>query len=32
MNFPQPVPEIPVASVDVAVAYYVDRVGFTYDL
>ncbi len=31
MAFPQPVPEIPAANVDKAVAYYVDQLGFTFD-
>ena len=31
MNFPAAVPEIPAASVDNAVAYYVSRLGFTLD-
>jgi uncharacterized glyoxalase superfamily protein PhnB len=31
MIFPAPVPEIPVASIDKAAAYYVDTLGFTYD-
>lgn len=31
MTFPVPVPEIPVASIDKAAAYYVDTLGFTFD-
>jgi uncharacterized glyoxalase superfamily protein PhnB len=31
MNFPAAVPEIPIASVDRAVAYYVDVLGFRLD-
>lgn len=31
MHFPAPVPEIPVASVDRAVAYYVEPFGFRLD-
>ena len=31
MTFPTPVPEIPAANVDAAVAYYVDTLGFTAD-
>jgi uncharacterized glyoxalase superfamily protein PhnB len=31
MTFPAAVPEIPAADVDAAVAYYVDRLGFTLD-
>src|SRR4030088_3042111 len=31
MTFPAPVPEIPAANVDKAVAYYVDTLGFTID-
>lgn len=31
MAFPAPVPEIPVARIDAAVAYYVDALGFTLD-
>lgn len=31
MLFPAPVPEIPVASIDAAVAYYVDVFGFAFD-
>ena len=30
MTFPAPVPEIPAASVDKAVAYYVNTLGFTF--
>jgi hypothetical protein len=30
MTFPAPVPEIPVANVDKAAAYYVDTLGFTH--
>jgi predicted lactoylglutathione lyase len=30
MSFPAPVPEIPAANVDEAVAYYVDKLGFTF--
>jgi hypothetical protein len=32
MTFPAPVPEIPVANVDKAAAYYVNTLGFTLDL
>ena len=31
MNFPPPVPEVPVANVDKAAAYYVNTLGFTLD-
>ena len=31
MTFPAAVPEIPVASIDKAVAYYVKMLGFTHD-
>lgn len=31
MTFPTPVPEIPAANVDAAVAYYVNTLGFTHD-
>ncbi len=31
MKFPAPVPEIPAANVDHAAAYYVERLGFTFD-
>ena len=31
MKFPGAVPEIPAASVDKAAAYYVKRLGFTFD-
>ena len=31
MTFPTPVPEIPAANVDQAVAYYVNTLGFTFD-
>jgi len=31
MTLPAPVPEIPAANVDKAAAYYVDRLGFTFD-
>jgi uncharacterized glyoxalase superfamily protein PhnB len=31
MTFPTPVPEIPAANVEKAVAYYVDALGFTLD-
>src|SRR5713101_8076094 len=31
MTFPAPVPEIPAANVDKAVAYYVNTLGFTFD-
>jgi len=31
MTFPAAVPEIPVASVDAAAAYYVNTLGFTFD-
>jgi uncharacterized glyoxalase superfamily protein PhnB len=31
MTFPSPVPEIPVAAVSKAAAYYVDTLGFTFD-
>lgn len=31
MTLPAPVPEIPAANVDKAVAYYVDTLGFTFD-
>lgn len=31
MTFPAPVPEIPVASIDAAVAYYADVLGFAFD-
>jgi catechol 2,3-dioxygenase-like lactoylglutathione lyase family enzyme len=31
MNFPSAVPEIPATDVDKAIAYYVDRLGFTLD-
>jgi uncharacterized glyoxalase superfamily protein PhnB len=31
MTFPAPVPEIPVANVDIAAAYYADTLGFTVD-
>ena len=31
MTFPKPVPEIPAANVDKAVAYYVNNLGFTFD-
>jgi uncharacterized glyoxalase superfamily protein PhnB len=31
MTFPAPVPEIPVANVDKAAAYYVNTLGFTLD-
>ena len=30
MKFPAPVPEIPVASIDKAIAYYVSTLGFTF--
>jgi len=30
MTFPAPVPEIPTASIDKAVAYYVNTLGFTF--
>lgn len=30
-EFPNPVPEIPVRSIDAAVAYYQSRLGFTLD-
>jgi len=31
MTLPAPVPEIPAANVDKAAAYYVDKLGFTFD-
>jgi hypothetical protein len=31
MTFPAPVPEIPVASIDKAATYYVNKLGFTFD-
>lgn len=31
MTFPPAVPEIPVASIEASVAYYVDTLGFTFD-
>ena len=31
MTFPAPVPEIPAADLDKAVAYYVNALGFTCD-
>ncbi len=31
MNFPQPIPEVPVESVDSAITYYVKALGFTLD-
>jgi uncharacterized glyoxalase superfamily protein PhnB len=31
MRFPAPVPEIPADNVDKTVAYYVDKLGFTFD-
>ncbi len=31
MTFPNPVPEIPVATIDAAIAYYVNKLGFTLD-
>jgi uncharacterized glyoxalase superfamily protein PhnB len=31
MAFPKPVPEIPAANIDKAVAYYVNNLGFTFD-
>lgn len=31
MIFPAPVPEIPAASVSQCAAYYVDKLGFTFD-
>ena len=31
MTFPTPVPEIPATNVDIAAAYYVDHLGFTFD-
>jgi predicted lactoylglutathione lyase len=31
MRFPTAVPEIPVASIDKASAYYVEKLGFTFD-
>ena len=31
MKFPAPVPEIPVANIDQAAAYYVNTLGFTFD-
>ena len=31
MTFPAPVPEIPAADLDKAVAYYVNALGFTFD-
>ena len=31
MSFPAAVPEIPVASIDTAAAYYVEKLGFTLD-
>ena len=31
MTFPAPVPEIPVANIDKAAAYYVNALGFTLD-
>jgi uncharacterized glyoxalase superfamily protein PhnB len=31
MRFPAPVPEMPAANVDQAVAYYVEKLGFTSD-
>lgn len=31
MTFPTPVPEIPAETIDSAVAYYVDHLGFTFD-
>lgn len=31
MNFPPAVPEMPVASIDAAVDYYVHKLGFTLD-
>lgn len=31
MTLPEPVPEIPVATIAQAVAYYVDKLGFTFD-
>jgi uncharacterized glyoxalase superfamily protein PhnB len=31
MKLPAPVPEIPVASIDKAAAYYVNTLGFTFD-
>ena len=31
MTFSTPVPEIPATNVDIAAAYYVDHLGFTFD-
>jgi hypothetical protein len=31
MTFPAPVPEIPAANVDDTAAYYVNKLGFTFD-
>jgi uncharacterized glyoxalase superfamily protein PhnB len=31
MTFPAPVPEVPVANIDKAAAYYVNTLGFTFD-
>ena len=31
MTLPAPVPEIPAANVDIAAAYYVNTLGFTFD-
>lgn len=31
MRFPAAVPEIPVASIDKASAYYVEKLGFAFD-
>jgi hypothetical protein len=31
MTFPTPVPEIPAANVDKAIAYYGNNLGFTFD-
>jgi uncharacterized glyoxalase superfamily protein PhnB len=31
MTFPTPIPEIPAANVELAAAYYVDTLGFTFD-
>lgn len=31
MNFPPAIPEMPVASIAAAAAYYVDKLGFTLD-
>jgi uncharacterized glyoxalase superfamily protein PhnB len=31
MTFPAPVPEIPIGSIEEAIAYYVNTLGFTFD-